>query len=288
MESVYFINLIFIFVLNVFFFFSGVCLNSVVIISTWRSVQLRKKLCYFMIMILSCCDLVAVVTNNPLVAAIAILWATEKIDMNARWVFLSARLTTAFLTFSLLALFVVNFDRYLATSYPIFHRTSVTKRRLLALLGILIIMEIILAMISVVEPIISFEVHTLIIFALLSPPMLFMNYKLFMVARKSREKKRLSPDLEKTFSLKSISSCLLVVICYVLLAIPSFVCIGIRMSPVSPVALDNANLAEVWAKTIISMNCSFNCLIFYWKNKVLRTEGWKVIKSLKINRRFQS
>ena len=33
MESVYFINLTLIFVLNVFFFFSGVCLNPVVIIS---------------------------------------------------------------------------------------------------------------------------------------------------------------------------------------------------------------------------------------------------------------
>jgi hypothetical protein len=30
----------------------------------------------------------------------------------------------------LIALLVMNFDRYLATSHPIFHRTSVTKRRL--------------------------------------------------------------------------------------------------------------------------------------------------------------
>ena len=67
MESIYFINLIFIFAVNVFFFFSGICLNSLVILSFWRSVQLRKKLCYFMIMVLSRCDLLAVLTNSPLI-----------------------------------------------------------------------------------------------------------------------------------------------------------------------------------------------------------------------------
>jgi hypothetical protein len=85
MASIYFINLIFIFAVNVFFFFSGICLNSLVIVSFWRSVQLRKKLCYFMIMILSCCDLLAVLTNSPLMALITMLWLTGKLDGNARW-----------------------------------------------------------------------------------------------------------------------------------------------------------------------------------------------------------
>jgi hypothetical protein len=131
MESYYFINLIFIFAVNVFFFFSGISLNSLVILSFCRSVQLRKKLCYFMIMVLSCCDLLAVLTNNPLMALItAMSWLTEKLDVNARWAHISLRSTHIFLVFSFFALLVMNFDRYLATSYPIFHRTSVTKRRL--------------------------------------------------------------------------------------------------------------------------------------------------------------
>jgi hypothetical protein len=141
MESYYFINLIFIFAVNVFFFFSGICLNSFVILSFWRSVQLRKKLCYFMIMVLSCCDLLTVLTNSPLEALIAILWLTGKLDGNARWLHISISSTKTFLGFSLFALLVTNFDRYLATSYPIFHRTSVTKGRLLTLLAILIVLE---------------------------------------------------------------------------------------------------------------------------------------------------
>ena len=80
MELSYFINLIFIFVLNVLFFVSGVCLNSLVILSFWRSTQFRKKLCYFMIIVLSCCDLLAVLTNNSLVALITMLWLTGMLD----------------------------------------------------------------------------------------------------------------------------------------------------------------------------------------------------------------
>jgi hypothetical protein len=52
--------------------------------------------------------------------------------------------------------------------------------------------------------------------------------------------------------------------------------------------LDNAHFAALWSGTIALMNCTYNCLIFYWKNKVLRTEGWKVLKSLKICRRVES
>jgi hypothetical protein len=137
MEFFHFINLIFIFALN-----SGICLNSLVILSFWRSVQLRKKLCHFMIMVLSCCDLLAVLTGHRLTALHAMLFLTEKLDAHPGWVFISTKFSTVFVSFSLLALLVMNFDRYLATYYPIFHRTSVTKGRLLTLLAILITVEV--------------------------------------------------------------------------------------------------------------------------------------------------
>ena len=274
MEFVYFINLIFIFVLNVFFFFSGVCLNSVVIISFWRSVQLRKKLCYFMIMVLSCCDLLAVLINNPSLAVAVVLLMTGKLNLIITWRPLVAKVTTIFLTFSLLALLVMNFDRYLATSYPFIHRTSVTKGRLLTLLAILIIIEITLAGMSVNDAVISNQVHVLILFSFLTPSMLFFNCKLFIAGRKGRRKK-ISPEIKKSFSLKNISSCLLAAACYGALSIPGcvFAIVGLQAN--------NAWLAGMWAETIASMNCTFNCLIFYWKNTVLRTQGWNVIKSIK-------
>ena len=40
-------------------------------------------------------------------------------------------------------------------------------------------------------------------------------------------------------------------------------------------------LSYIWAFTCVTMNCTLNSLIFFWKNKVLRTEGKKTLKRLK-------
>jgi hypothetical protein len=284
MELSRFINLIFILALNVLFFFSGISLNSVVILSIRRSVQLRKKLCYFMIMVLSCFDLLVVVTNHPFTALVAMLELTGKLSyIYPSWMDISGKLSDIFIGFSLLALLVMNFDRYLATSYPIFHRTSVTKGNLLTLLAILIIMFVTLALIShVCDVLISDELFVLICFGILFGPMLFINYKLFRIARKSRRNNRISPEIEKTFSLKNITSCLLAVACFVVLNIPVFVYIGLSITSKGALTFDNVHIAALWAKTITSMNSTCNCLIFYWKDKMLRTEGLKILKKLKL------
>ena len=284
MASVYFINLIFVFIVNVFFLFSGICLNSVIIISLWRSVQLRKKVCYFMIIVLSCCDLLDVLTYNLRTTVAARLSMTGKLDGNATWNRLTSKIGINFLAFSLLALFVMNFDRYLATSYPLFHRTSVTKKKCLTFLGILMVIQICLSLMSLNDYVISFQVHLLIFFVLVSPPMLFFNYKLLAVIRKSRRDRGVSPETKKTFSLKNVSSCLLAVTCYVILSILPLVYAGLRIKYTQGVlAFDHhVNLIGIWAQTIISINPTFNCIIFYWKNKVLRSRGLKVIKNIQI------
>ena len=57
------INIFFLCTVNITFMISGIFLNSVVIISLRRSSQLRKKTCYFMILVLSCFDLVSYVRS---------------------------------------------------------------------------------------------------------------------------------------------------------------------------------------------------------------------------------
>ena len=141
-----------------------------------------------MIILLSCCDLLAVLTNNPLIAFITMSWLKGKLDVNARWPHISLSWTNTFLGFSYFALLVMN-----------------------------------------------------------------------------------------------------LVACGVVISIPAFVYIGLIInSPESRYTLDNANLAAISAVTISLMNCTFNFLNFYWKNKVLRSEGLKVLKSLKICRRLES
>ena len=272
----YFINLIFIFVLNVLLFVSGICLNSLVILSFWRSSQLRKKLCYFMIMVLSCCDLLAVLTNNPLVGVIAMLWLTGKLDGYPSWAGIPLKISSFSLIIPLLSLLVMNFDRYLATYYPIFHRTSVTKGKLLTLFAILSIPVLLFEMLSIKD-----EVRTLIYLIIVFPSMIFINYKLFIIARKRHR-------MKKTLPLKNISSCLLAAACILVLYIPGSVYIGLGINSKETSTLsDNTSLARFWNRTFLSMNSTCNCLIFYWKNKILRTEGMKLIKSMKLCRRFR-
>jgi hypothetical protein len=197
-------------------------------------------------------------------------------------------LSSSCLGFSLVALLVMNFERYLAICYPIFHRTSVTKGRILTLLAILSILELLLVLLSVNDFVIPAQVYILILFTILFPPMIFINYKLFTIARKSRRNNEISIKMKMTFSLKNISSCLLAVACFVVLSIPTFVYIGLEItSKETTMMSDNANLARLWSRTFVSMNSTCNCLIFYWKNKILRTEGMKLIK-VKLCRRLRS
>ena len=290
MEFVHFVNLIFIFVVNILFFFLGICLNSLVIVSFWRSAQLRKKLCYFTIMILSCCDLLAVVTNHPFPAIAAMLWLTEKIKVYPGWIVILNQVPNVLLSFSSLALLVMNFDRYLPTHYPFFHRTSVSKGKLFTLLAVLVTIQTTVTAMSMNDLLISYQVNLTIFCIIFIPTMLFINYKLFSIARKSRKNKEIPSKMKKSASLKNISSCLLVVVCLaVLSAIPLSLYIVLRLtSKETEFTLDNAHIAALWAKTTASVNSTFNCLILYWKNKTLRAEGVKVIKSMKICRKSKS
>ena len=283
----YFINLIFIFVLNVLFFVSGICLNSLVILSFWRSSQLRKKLCYFMIMVLSCCDLLAVLTNNSFVAVMMMFWLTGKFDVYPRWAVIPLTISSLSIGFSFGALLVMNFERYLAAFYPIFHRTSVTRGKLLILFAIWSIFGIILELIHL-KNFISSQTRLLIFVTFLFPPMIVINYKLFIIARKSRRNNEISPEIKKTVSLKNISSCLLAAACLLVLSIPASVSIGLTINSKGTAMLSDANIARFWNRTFITMNSTCNCLIFYWKNKILRTEGMKLIKGMKLCRRFRS
>ena len=78
--------------------------------------------------------------------------------------------------------------------------------------------------ISTNDLIISYQLRLLIFFVIYIPPMLFINYKLFTIASKSRREtftiasksrrdNEISLEVKKSFSFKSVSSSLLVVAC---------------------------------------------------------------------------
>ena len=273
-----YIQLIFLCVTNVIFTFSGIVLNTLVIASFGKSSQLRKKLCHFMIMVLSCFDLVAVITNHPLLLHFLIVWLKEDYDLLLK-MSIYLHCSDAFFGFSFLTLLVMSIERYLGAYYPIFHRTSVTKRRLLTLLAILLVVHTTSYVISTNNMVISWTLVLIIGTIVLLPPFVYLNFKLFKISREVRGRKAKLPK-NRTIHLKSISSCLLAVACLLILSISVSVYIVFDIFSENRQG-SNVRLSHLWSTTIYITNCTLNSLIFFWKNKVLRTEGIKILKTLK-------
>ena len=278
MDLTVYVQLVFLCVVNIIFTFPGVVLNTLVIVSIWKSSQLRKKLCHFMIMVLSCFDLVVVVTSHPGLLFCLIFWLREDYNMLSAWI-MCIHLVKVLTGFSFCALVVMSIERYLGAYYPIFHRTSVTKRRLLTLLAMLLIISTIFDLIYISD-IISRAFSVIIFIIVVFLPLLYLNFKLFNISREVRGRKATSPEKRTTINLNSISACLLVVVCLVVLSIACIVFIVFNIISKNN-QTPTVRLSSIWGATFFTINCTFNSLIFFWKNKVLRTEGKKILKTLK-------
>ena len=281
------IQLIFLCVVNVIFICAGIFLNLLAIVSFWRSSpHLRSKLCYFMIMVLSFFDFLVVITNHPLQVVRLVWWLQGKNDLIATLqIFL--QFSDIFIDFSIMAVLVMSIERYLGAYYPFFHRTSLTRRRLLTLLLVLSLVPTILAIISTQDLLISFVAKLIILFVIVFPPFVFFNYKLFMISRKVR--RDIASRLDNTSSLeistlrdnlKKISTCLLAVGCLLFLNVPVFIFIAFSLAGFKVGENTIFKMVIFWTKTVSNANSTLNCLIFFWKDDVLRREGKKAVKAL--------
>ena len=275
-----YIQLVFLYVVNILFALSGIVLNTLVIASFWKSSQLRKQLCHFMIMVLSCFDLVTVILFYPRLLLHIILLFKQDYDLLRKLQMIYFHVSSAFLGIPLLALLVMSTERYLGAYYPVFHRTSVTRRRLLIPLAMLLIFQTTLTVLTTNDLVISRAVATTTFAVIIFLPFLFINFKLFKISRKVHRRKAVSPEQRITINLKNISSCLLSVACIVLLSIPTSVYIVFNINTKRELT-SNAGLSYIWAASIYAMNCTFDSFIFFWKNKVLRIEGIKILKTVK-------
>lgn len=264
--------------LDIIFAICGIFLNILVVVSFTVSSHLRKKLSNFMIMVLSMLDLAAVVVKSPIITIYLISWLNEEHEFLKK-LDIYNHFGNIFVGSSLVALIVMNVERYFGVCYPIFHHTSVTRSRLLTLLVILSIVHAVIIIFSTNDFLISFPMGLAIFMVILFPPLFFINYKLFKISRKARRYNAVSPDVRQKINLKSISTCLLAVACLLLLSIPLIFYTALGLAQTS--ASNDTKLGFYWSGIAVSMNSTFNSLIFFWKNKVLRAEALKVLKTLK-------
>ena len=275
------VNAVVLCVVNAVFTFAGIFLNSVVILSLWSS-QLRKKLCYFMILILACFDLAVVVIVHPLIILeIISFWETTNsigsVLVNDLIPYLSA--------LSLIALLMITLERYLALLHPFPHKRFVTKGRLMIALVLFQLPFSVFIVLKLKGLDLPFQIGFL--FAVMYLVLCILNFKLFHIAKTVRERAvvilgnldgsgSVSRNVEtkkvkvSLASLRKISTCLLAVVCYFVCNAPVIVRFGL-------ISTDKRHLHDIimknWAQTFLALNSSVNCLIFFYKNSVLRRHG---------------
>ena len=183
------INVLFLCFLNAFFMVSGIILNSVVIISLWRTSQLRKQLCYFMILVLSCFDLAGVTIIHPLLIVSTILWSRQNHrETNHARLFICLHLGS----FSMLALLMLNIERFLALTFPFFHQTAVTKRRITIFLVFGMIIQVALSpLLYFYGTIFPDSIITMFI-SLVLRAFIYLNYKMLFIVKSKYKDKRIA------------------------------------------------------------------------------------------------
>ena len=284
------INAILLCFLNTSFMVVGIILNSAVIISLWRSSQLRKKMCYFTIFVLSCFDLGVVAVVQPLLTLSTISWSMQmyRAKIETTKIYMSILLVG----FSMFALLTLNIERFLALTRPFFHQTAVTKGKLALFLAIQMITGVALLLpwlfYLIEKKYLYFLVTVLVLFFLFL--LAFLNYKMLVIVKSKREDElRVAPARLETpgnqerqkrrkRNFKNISTCCLAVGCFFCCSFPATI-YGICSYTLT---MNDRRfiLFDIWAKTFACMNSTFNCVIFFWRNSILRREGMKILKCL--------
>ena len=264
---------------------AGIFLNSVVIISLWRTSQLRKKLCYFTIFVLSCFDLSAVIINHPITMASAVVTMAYGV-YDELFVDVTEYIFALVAEFAMLALLTLNIERFLALAYPFFHERMVTRERLILFLALVQFLAILVTTLTFKNYVLTKNMLITIAMSFCLSLFAYLNYTTFMIAKSKRKNERIAPtddlhELKKTrFNLRKMSTSSLAVLCFFACSFPGIVYYLHLVS----LSRENDKTFALWAATTGCANSTFNCLILFWRNTVLRREGMKIIKSIQSRR----
>lgn len=279
------LNVVFLCGVNIFFMISGVFLNCVEIISLWKSSQYEKKLCYFMTLVLSCCDLAVVTITHPLLISSTMNFLSG--DYNELHEQIRVYICVLLNGFSMWTLLMLNIERFLGIVYPIFHRTSITKRILNFLLSVVFLANVIQSTLSFQNLLIPDNMLVIVYLPGYLLLLMYLNYKMYVVA-KAKQRRNIPgavipavavnhENVKRVFELKKVSTCFLAVICFFLCCSPGIVLSSIFYAQETSLYDKSVVPPSLWMSTFASMNSTFNCLIFFWKNAILRREGMKIM-----------
>ena len=285
MDAVTWTNMLALCIVNGAFAVAGIFLNTLVILSFLKSAQLRRKICYFLILVLACSDLIVVSIIHPLLAFFTVLWFTR--NSIVPFIF------DPFFGFSMFTLLTMNLERYWAVKHPYFHQRSITKRRLL---GLLLVFWSFVLTVSILshQKVVPGEIPGLTILGVIFLLILYINYQMLATVHAIRqndalampyhasEAQTLGSETENhgrpvTVDLKNTSTCFLAIVCFFVCSLPVLVHNGIWYARKESFTEEARMPFLLWAQTFLSMNSTFNCVIFFYKTSALWREGKKLL-----------
>ena len=266
------LNEIFLLVVNIIFLVAGTLFNTVVVLSIWKSSQLRKKLCYFMILILSCTDLLVVIVIHPLHIFCCIIWYFKGASVLHNYSNLVEFIGGILITSSINVLFTMTLERYIGLTYPLFHKTRLTRRRLVSffVVGEIVCFSFELSNFAL-EMHLMFNIYSVLFLALLISLVILINGKMFVIA-KSRTKNSLP------WKFKPYYTCALAVTCFLFCCCPIATYHGLAITETLKRRSDVATAFFLWSSLVVTMNSIINSVIFFWMNNALKSEGNKLLQ----------
>ena len=129
----YYINYIVVLIFNIILTISTIFLNSVTILAYVKSTLLKSKKSYFLIMLLSVNDLLVGLFGN---GSFVTLLVTIIIGYPRCEIYTLSHFTSfCLLAMSIMSLLGLNIERYLSILHPFYHRTKLTKPKLLKMVA---------------------------------------------------------------------------------------------------------------------------------------------------------
>ena len=181
------VNVVALFSLNLLFLVFGSFLNAAVLFCFWKSSHLRKKLCHFTILVLSFIDLACVIFIHPMIILSTVSWHFENSAIREKLDNLK-HIKSSLYALSFYALMTMNLERYIAIKYPIYHRTAMTKAKLMLAFATLFLFAVTLRVLSGTA-LVPAQLPSSITFTVILAIMLLINFKMYIISKRTRQRK---------------------------------------------------------------------------------------------------
>ena len=261
--------------------FPAIILNSMSVITILKSSQLKNKTCYFLILVQSTVDSLAVgLVGIPLYSFFLI---SELVGVG-NWIASFLAFQTAFIpsALSIITLSVMTAERYIRVLHPYSYSTKVTKKRIVIYVacgGFFVVATFGL----------SFHVKALIGKVLTAMILLFLITTIFaytriylVVRRLARSRNRLADANEENprgknifREVKQAKSCFILILAFLIFLLPiSTSAFFLHLDPFKFFVFRS------WSISSVMMNSTVNSLIFFWTKTLLRKEAVKVLNNI--------